>query len=231
MVLVGNSKVDALPLSPKSFPLPAVTRAFPGKFRYRGVGGAVQDGTVPIICGGDTGGGKRVDTCYRYSPKARTWTQSGRLSHAKDAMAASLHPEFGLVITGGYNGKIYDTVESTRDGKHFTRSIWPSLPEANHAHCQVTVDPNIIMVFGGCTPSNCNSDTSLKLNIAEKKWKKLPKLPAGRYGPACGVIKERGVAKRVLVAGGHTKGGITDNVVVLELSTLTWTNGELFTRS
>ncbi len=103
------------------------------------------------------------------------------------------------------------------------------MPVQNYVHCQVTVDVNTIMVFGGCIPGNCYADVALKLNIADKKWKRLPNLPTGRHGPACGVIREQSVPKRAVVAGGHVKGSgiarIANVVEVLELSTLKWTRG------
>ena len=55
-------------------------------------------------------------------------------------MASSVHPELGLVISGGYIGQdqVLRTVESTTDGKTFMEL--PDMPEALHAHCQVTID-------------------------------------------------------------------------------------------
>ncbi len=232
LAILPNGRVDTLPLSSKSFPLPAVQRSFPVK-RVHSTGGAIQDGTAPLACGGTDAKGNRFDSCYKYSPKDRAWTESGWMSVGRSHHASSVHPDLGLVITGGYTSKGRTAaVEFTRDGKHFSKSL-PAMPVAMHVHCQVTVDANTIMVFGGCPEDTCYSDVALKLNIAEKKWKKLPKMPTGRHAPSCGVVKENGVPKRVVVAGGHVPGSgparISNKVEILELSTLTWKTGRQFT--
>ena len=62
------------------------------------------------------------------------------MSEGKSHAAASVHPELGLVVTGGFpNSHLnVDTVEATTDGVNFVRL--PSLPERRHAHCQLTID-------------------------------------------------------------------------------------------
>ncbi len=225
MAVLNNGVVDTLPLSKKSFPLPSVSKSFPMALQHS-AGGAVEDGTAPLVCGGRDTSGKAVDKCFRYSHKTRAWTESGRMQDARLGHAASVHPDLGLVMTGGARtgNKQVGIVETTKDGKHFSRTL-PALPVPNFVHCQVTVDSNTIMVFGGCIPGNCAYNAALKLNIAERKWKKLPNLPTGRHGPGCGLVSERGAPKRVVVAGGRGSGGITDKVEVLDLSTLTWSTG------
>ncbi len=230
-IAVLPHKVETLALSSKSFPLPTVSSKFPTSFVN--TGGAVQGGRVPLVCGGHVHKRGKSASCYRYSMKGNAWVESGKMSEAKSHLASSIHPELGLVITGGHihGNRRSSAVESTKDGKHFSRQL-PNLPVAVHAHCQVTVDPNTIMVFGGCTAHGCSSNMALKLNIRERKWKKLPSMPTGRHGPGCGVVSEKGVPKRVIVTGGHVhqrigKGPhrITNRVEILELSTLTWSMG------
>ena len=206
-ILNNGGKVDTLPLSAKAFPLPAVPKGgFPcTHFRY-GVGGAVQNGKIPLACGGyDYNAKGPFSTCYRYNPKTHSWVVSGEMSEAKYHHASSLHPELGLIITGGYTNKRVRTVESTNDGKHFSKAL-PALPVEVHAHGQVTVDTNTVMVFGGCPPDTCFSNMAFKLNIRQKKWKRLPNLPTGRHAPSCAVVKENGVSRRVIVAGGNRGG-------------------------
>ncbi len=180
-------------------------------------------------CGGFDGS-KNFAHCYKYQLRTHTWAVSGAMSEAKRHHASSLHSDLGLIITGGYTTRSIRTVETTRDGKHFSREL-PPLPVGLHAHSQVIVDSNVIMVFGGCTTPRCHVNVALKLDIAQKKWKRLPNMPVGRYTPGCGVARENGVPKRVIVAGGNVGGKppnhITDRVDILELSTLTWTKGRL----
>ncbi len=228
MAILNDGKVDTLPLSSKSFPLPFVPRTnFPLSTNRYGVGGAVQNDKVPLVCGGyDYSKKKSFSTCYRYNPKTHSWIVSGSMSVAKHHHASSLHPDFGLIMTGGYTNKRVRTVESTTDGRHFSRAL-PDLPVDVYVHNQVTVDSNTVMIFGGSlSAKNQYSNLALKLNIAEKKWKRMPNLPTGRYSPGCGVVKESGVPKRVIVAGGLPSSGVTDSVEVLELSTLTWSKGK-----
>ncbi len=154
-----------------------------------------------MVCGGHAG--RDLDQCFRYNPKIRTWTESGRMSEGKHAHASSVHPEFGLVITGGLVAlKPVDTVETTKDGKHFLRRGLPDLPLGLHGHCQVTVDADTIMVFGGCAnrSGDCHSNVALKLDVAGKKWKHLPRMRAGRRGLSCGIVGERGQPKRIVAA-------------------------------
>ncbi len=224
LAMLNNRKVDTLPLSSKSFPLPTVTQAFPAQID-QAVGGAVEDGSVPLVCGGYDSKGTRKSECYKYSHETHIWTLSGRMTEAKSQHAASIHPDLGLIITGGHTGgRVLTTVESTTDGKHFSKSL-PAMPIPNYVHCQVTVGSNTIMVFGGCRSGNCQADVALKLNIAEKRWKKLPALPTGRHAPACGVVEERGTPKRVVVSGGWRASKILTTVEVLQLSTLKWSTG------
>ncbi len=55
-------------------------------------------------------------------------------------MASSVHPELGLVMTGGWLNRQTDirTVEATRDGRNLFKL--PQMPFRLHGHCQVTVD-------------------------------------------------------------------------------------------
>ena len=226
LAIFNNAVVDTLPLSKDSFPLPVLPKEFPISW-HQSRGGAINDGKVPLLCGGQGPKDLQYDKCFRYSTKTRAWTESGRMSEGKSHHAASVHPEMGLVITGGWlgGGRRTATVEATKDGKHFSKDL-PSLPEPLSSHCQVTVNANIIMVFGGATARASPSDTALKLNVAERKWKKLPRLPTGRHGLSCGLVKEQGVPKKVVVNGGW-KGSGLNKVEVLDLNTLTWNTGEL----
>ncbi len=114
------------------------------------------------------------------------------------------------------------TVVSTKDGKRFSRAL-PDMPAAIQDHCQTTIDASFIMVFGG-------GASALKLDIRGKKWKRLPNMPRGRHGPVCGVVREKGLPKRAVVAGGwthviHSRRQPTNQVDILELSTLVWKRG------
>ena len=182
---------------------------------------------MPIVCGGQNGN-TYYDSCFTYNTATRRWTETGWMTAGgKRHASASVHPELGLIITGGVinpkSQKILATVEATRDGKNFDRSI-PDMPIPNHAHCQVTVDRNTIMTFGGCIAGNCHAPNVYKLDTRTKKWTKLPSMPTGRHSPVCGVVREKGVPKKVVVAGGW-RGNYINSVEIFDLATLTWSKG------
>ena len=183
-------------------------------------------GTLPIVCGGWNSKGAYYDACFRYDTVSKKWSESGWMSAGgKRHAAASVHPELGLVITGGHTGsKVIRAVETTKDGRSFSHNI-PDMPTPNHAHCQVTVDKNTIMTFGGCIIGNCNLKNVYKLDTRTKKWSRLPSLPTGRHAPICEVVRERGVPKRIVVAGGWSAGKYINTVEILDLTTLTWKKG------
>ena len=117
-------------------------------------------------------------------------------------VASSVHPELGLVITGGHTGsKVINGVETTKDGKSFGHNV-PDMPTPNHAHCQVTVDKKPIMTFGGCIVSNCNLKNVYKLDIMTKEGSHLPPFPTGRHASICEVVREKEVPQRNDMAEG-----------------------------
>ena len=226
LALLSGDTVDALPVDKKALPLPAV--AGPKKpitFKLGSAGGAVQGKTVPLSCGGEVGKNKCTDKCLTYDPKSKTWSESGQMSEKRCFAKASTHPDLGLVITGGTPSwpKPFAAVETTRDGKHFSKPF-PDMPLATRQHCQVTVDANTIMVFGGTTLKDFWARDAQQLDISKKTWKLLPKMTTGRTDFGCGVVNVAGTPKGVVVAGGHTPAG-TDKVEVLDLASLTWKSG------
>ncbi len=223
LALLGGNTVDALPVDKKALPLPNV--AGPKKpitFKFGSAGGAVQGETIPLSCGGDIGKNTYTDKCLTYDPKSKIWSESGQMSEKRCFAKASTHPDLGLVITGGTPSwpRPFAAVETTRDGKHFSKPF-PDMPLATRQHCQVTVDANTIMVFGGTTLKDFWARDTQQLDISKKMWKLLPKMPTGRTDFGCGVVNVAGTPKGVIVAGGHTPAG-TDKVEVLDLLSLTW---------
>ncbi len=77
------------------------------------------------------------DECYTLDLLANVWTQSGVMSWRKSLAGHSIHPELGLVVSGGYvprTGRLA-TVEATRDGASFKQLA--DMPKGVQSHCQV----------------------------------------------------------------------------------------------
>ncbi len=189
---------------------------------------------IPIYCGGESKSrryinGRWVDqvvrrkNCYAFSAFIKRWVQIGAMLLAKAYHAASSHPDLGMIITGGWDMRNYATVETTRDGVNFDRSM-PDLPETKSGHCQVTTDKNTIMVFGGCE-RNCQMTSSFKLDLDSKKWTKMADMPRGRHRLTCQVVKEGGMAIQVITAGGFYNNAPSDAVDIFDLSTMEWKKG------
>ncbi len=222
LALHESGLVDTLPIDKRALPLPSVAgrnvrNAFEG-----GAGGAVKDGTVPLFCGGRRGQGNPcTNQCYAYNPKTKQWSEAGRMREKRCWPAATVHPVLGLLITGGSG---LSSVENTLDGKRFEKPL-PNMPRGVQSHCQVMVDANTIMVFGGYTRRAHSETVAQQLDISKKAWKLLPSIPTGRRELGCGVVKVSGSPKKVIIAGGTSPKGRTDKVDVLDLSSLTWTAG------
>ncbi len=191
---------------------------------------------MALACGGSIPYTKDPfrDHCYAYLPLFRRWFRTaGRLSVARRSHGGSVHPHLGLVMTGGYVGRINGKytyaklVEATRNGVEFDRSL-PDMPVGRSMHCQVTADPNSIMVFGGYSEAGYLR-SAYKLDLAANKWVRLPDLPEiARNQPACGLVKEGGLATKVVVMTGGTAESATsatDRSDILDLVDLKWTKG------
>ena len=73
-------------------------------------------------------------------------------------MAFDYSPEWGLVISGGYDGENYLTsVEQSFDGINFTPL--PDLPIEQYLHCLAIVDDNTLFVTGGKRNGILNNET------------------------------------------------------------------------
>ncbi len=185
---------------------------------------------MPLLCGGFDGDFKNPsDQCYKYSSGSKKWKAVGRMSSGRRLHKASVHPELGLIITGGHDGEnLLTTVDSTSDGKHFDHSL-PDLPVATENHCQVTVDAQTVMVFGGCQQGEgrCPTNSALKLDTKQKKWTSLPNLPKGRFQLICGLVSELGLPRKVVITGGWNRASLS-TVDILDLSTMTWSTGKAY---
>ena len=174
-----------------------------------------------MLCGGFfKTWAKANDQCVSYNFANRTWQLAGNMTERRRQPAYSVHPELGLIISGGYDGKKYlASTEATDNGRDFDADFAP-MPLANHVHCQVTVNSSTVMAFGGCNSVSCFSKVAFKLDLGSRKWSRLPDMPTGRHGSGCGVVTSEGaggavVAKEVVVAAGNGGSGWTNVVEIL----------------
>ena len=86
------------------------------------------------------------------------WEEYGAMMDMRRSMAYDYSPEWGLVISGGYNGANYLTsVEQSFDGINFTPL--PDLPIEQYVHCLAIVDESTIFVTGGLRNGIGNNQT------------------------------------------------------------------------
>ncbi len=228
---------------PQALALTAKSYSFAAGFKFlhansippHSAAGYIRRG-VPIYCGGELlstnhvggrlvySGRVRLGGCYAFSAFLTMWVVMGKLPMPKAYHAASSHPDLGLVLTGGWDNKNYASVETTKDGVNFDRSM-PDMPETKSGHCQVTTDKKTIMVFGGCE-KNCHMASSFMLDVDAKKWTKLPDMPRGRHRLSCEVVKEGGMAIQVITVGGFYERELSNAVDIFDLSTLKWKKGK-----
>ncbi len=107
------------------------------------------------------------------------------------------------------------TVETSADGKHFLTRFDP-IPA--RGHCQVTVDDDTIMIFGGSLKSR-----AYKLTLSTGRWAQMPSMYWSRTRPACGLVNN-GTA--VVVAGGYLRSSV--EVLDLRADPPKWKSGELW---
>ena len=124
-------------------------------------------GGIPTVCGGRQGADSAAnssDLCYRFDPQLETWEQYGKVDFKSYSMAHDFSPEWGLVISGGYDGSpggfdYLSYVEQTFDGFNF--KVLPVMPEPLYRHCLVIVDEDTLFVSGGLVSSTNLNNTYL----------------------------------------------------------------------
>ena len=116
---------------------------------------------LPHVCGGLQGSNlpdNISDLCYRFNPESMQWEQSGSLTDKKDFVAYDHSPEWGLIVSGGYDGeKYYDTVENTLDSLNF--DLLPDLPKEQYIGCLAILDEETLFATGGKTNGIGDNET------------------------------------------------------------------------
>ena len=108
--------------------------------------GAIVEGR-PRVCGGyDV---DQTALCYEYDYDGNQWETVDSLTTPRNVAAGSLIDSATWLITGGYDGGAYISSTEERGLGDTGFSSGPSLPQVFGQHCQVTVDPNHVVVLGG----------------------------------------------------------------------------------
>ncbi len=132
--------VEVFSLDEQHHPVPACLRKlsdFPVGIED-GSGGSVQNGRLPLVCGGrasETQHNLYSDECFSYEAATDTWMSAGRMPMDGGGFGYNVHPEIGLVVTGGDYGVrerdtgSLNTLVATRDGTVFTSGEEKVLPK------------------------------------------------------------------------------------------------------
>ena len=95
--------------------------------------------------------------------------------------AAASHPDYGWVITGGWDGGLKSTAEKTGDALTF--EPFPTLPLALSSHCLVSLDGGNngdFLLTGGLDDGyNYNKKTYI---FREGEWRPMEDMPTARDG-------------------------------------------------
>ena len=108
-------------------------------------------GSTPLICGGyHHGSYEIVSACHAYSPSADSWAASTPLPTALAWSAEDSHPDWGMVLAGGFDELWLPLQEvyATRDGGATFEQLLPPMPVRMAAHCAVIIDSNRLFVLG-----------------------------------------------------------------------------------
>ncbi len=180
---------------------------------------------VPTVCGGLTSESGVLNQCYYYDAPTDYWYRAGKMTSRRAYAGYSLHPTKGLIITGGQADSDVNlhTVESTTDGYTFDTNYDEMLEDTNYGHCQVTVDDNTVMVFGGVDTET----RAERLDLTTGSWHRVTNIPREYKWHGWGVTRDETGPLSVLVAGGHLTSTNRGNTIVevWDLATSTWREG------
>ena len=116
---------------------------------------------LPHVCGGFQGATSNSnisDLCYRFDQEGLRWEQYGKMTDKRDFVAYDHSPDWGLIISGGYDGdKYFETVENTLDSLNF--NSLPDLPKEQYIGCLAIVDAETLFATGGKTNGIGDNET------------------------------------------------------------------------
>ena len=99
------------------------------------------------MCGGYTYSDGGSDVCYKYSTLSDSWQEYGIMPSERAYSASAYVENFGLVMAGGYDYGITDSVIVTKDG--YTFETLDSLPSPSDYGCLAVIDEQTLLLTGG----------------------------------------------------------------------------------
>ena len=160
-------------------------------------------GDTPLICGGGysvVGGGGLQKSCYSLTEDG-DWNleETSVLSTARNVAAnGNVIVNNQLVIAGGYNGSILDTIEVVAPNTK-AETLPIRLPVAMYGSCMVPWDTNTFLIIGGY--GRTYRRQTYFINMANNTYTTGPDLLTARYLFACNTMNVNG-EDYIIVAGG-----------------------------
>lgn len=156
---------------------------------------------------------------WRYSTKARRWTEVASMHVSRGSPAAAV-VDGRIYVAGGApanTAKPHSSVEVYDIGAD-RWEFAPDIPTASHHNAAAVVGGQIYVV-GGRTPGNFSLDAIQRLDPGRGNWTKLPPLPAGSGGLAA--VEHDG--RLIAIAGGDDpEGWVTSAVWQFDPNTEAW---------
>ncbi len=161
-------------------------------FGIQSATGQLYNRKLPIICGGYDGSYH----CECHSLKDGAWQSIQNLNECRaySASAVFSNPNDNdeddiLLITGGYDGSVFSTVESF-DGNVWNQTIFADLPTTIDVHCMVKINNTMLLQIGGTIDNNFRgtTDKTYFFDIIQNKWIAGPKLNVGKCLHSCAVM-------------------------------------------
>jgi len=209
----GKSEVLSLPdLRPLDCNIPV----FPGGFYAFYVGRSTSDGV--LMCGGETKNGW-TSSCYLLNSGGYKCMKG--LLKTRNA-ASSVETPLGLWISGGFDGDEYVQTTEIWNNNHSQPHV--RLPEATAGHCITPLNNTHVLITGGWTESSdgWTGSSSAFIYSEEEGYSYIEDMKRGRKDHGCTLINDT----TVLVAGGGGANGWELSTEYLDLTTLTWSDGQ-----
>jgi hypothetical protein len=183
------------------------------------VGGFLNQGD-PLVCGG---GYPATNVCHVVNQPGQSSEMLEERWYSASLTLNSSH----LWITGGSNGNVrLQTSEFVSIGQPSVQG--PDLPYAVYRHCLVGVNSSTALLCGGYNGQYLNE--CHYMDLEDHSWSPGPSMMTKRRLHSCGIFKSAAHQGRniVIAAGGLNNNDNLDSVEILDLTTNTWNEGNIY---
>ena len=198
---------------------------------------AVANGTMLLVFGGSTYTSGSSDEAWTFSVLHAGWAQltagapgawpSARYGHAMVAVSATR-----VLVFGGRTAKYFSTYLDDAWTLHVFKEEWTQLtagapgtwPSARYGHAMATVSDTRVLLFGGETADGYSLDEAWIFEWLYAEWTQLTAgksgaWPSARSGHTMVAVSDT----RVLLFGGKTASGCSDELWSLDVPRNSWT--------